>query len=176
MAVFLVVPFALRDAGLPAAAHWQVYLPVLLASVVVVLPLFRVADRRGRGKVVLTAAIATLAAAMAILALAGRGLATIVAGLFVFFCAFTLLEATLPSLVSRFAPRASRGSAIGVFSAMQYLGMFAGGAAGGLLLKHAGPPAVYGAGAALALAWLVAGATMGEPPAAAETSLSMGRT
>lgn len=176
MAVFVEVPFALRDAGLAPARHWQVYLPVLAVAVVVVLPLFRVADKRGRGKVVLTAAIATLAVAMAILALAGRTLAPIVAGLFVFFCGFTLLEATLPSLVSRFAPRASRGSAIGVFSAMQYLGMFAGGAAGGLLLKHAGPPAVYGAGAALALAWLVAGATMGEPPAAAETSLSMGRT
>ena len=176
MALFVEVPFALRDAGLAPASHWQVYLPVLVASVLVVLPLFRVADRPGRGKRVMTAAIATLAVAMTILAFAGRALVPIVVALFVFFCAFTLLEATLPSLVSRFAPRSSRGSAIGVFSAMQYLGMFAGGAVGGLLLKHAGPGAVYGAGAALALAWLVAGATMGEPPATAETSLSMGRT
>jgi MFS family permease len=176
MALFVEVPFALRDAGLAPASHWQVYLPVLVASVLVVLPLFRVADRPGRGKRVMTAAIATLAVAMTILAFAGRALVPIVAALFVFFCAFTLLEASLPSLVSRFAPRGSRGSAIGVFSAMQYLGMFVGGAAGGLLLKYAGPPAVYGAGAALALAWLVASATMGEPPAAAESSLSMGRT
>jgi MFS family permease len=176
MALFVEVPFALRDAGLAPSSHWKVYLPVLLASVLVVLPLFRIADRRGRGKLVLTAAIATLAVAMTILAFAGRALVPIVAALFVFFCAFTLLEATLPSLVSRFAPRSSRGSAIGVFSAMQYLGMFVGGAAGGLLLKYAGPPAVYGASAALALTWLVAGATMGEPPAAAESSLSMGRT
>jgi MFS family permease len=176
MALFVEVPFALRDAGLAPASHWQVYLPVLVASVVVVLPLFRVADRPGRGKTVMTGAIATLVVAMTILAFAGRALAPIVAALLVFFCAFTLLEATLPSLVSRFAPRGSRGSAIGVFSAMQYLGMFVGGAAGGLLLKYAGPPAVYGAGAALALTWLVASATMGEPPTAAESSLSMGRT
>src|SRR6185295_17368833 len=113
-ALFVEVPFALRDAGLAPASHWQVYLPVLVASVVVVLPLFRVADRPGRGKSVLTGAIATLAVAMTILAFAGRSLAPIAAGLFVFFCAFTLLEATLPSLVSRFAPRSSRGSAIGV--------------------------------------------------------------
>ena len=93
-----------------------------------------------------------------------------------FFCAFTLLEATLPSLVSRFAPRASRGSAIGVFSAMQYLGMFAGAAAGGWLVKHAGPASVYGFGAAVAVVWLVASATMANPPATAETSFSMGRT
>ena len=152
------------------------YLPVLLVAVAVVLPLFRVADRPGRGKPLLTAAIATLAIALAILAAAPRSLPAIVAGLFVFFAAFTLLEASLPSMVSRFAPRGSRGAAIGVFSAMQYLGMFAGGAAAGWLLKHGGPSAVYGFGAAVAILWLVVGATMAPPPAAHETPYSMGRT
>jgi predicted MFS family arabinose efflux permease len=176
MAVFMQVPFALRDAGVAPARHWTVYLPVLLVAVAVVLPLLRGVDRPGRGKAVLSAAIATLAVALLILAAAGASLPMIVAGLAVFFCAFTLLEASLPSMVSRFAPRASRGTAIGVFSGMQYLGMFVGAASGGLLLKHAGPAAVYGFGAGLAVLWLVAGATMANPPATAETPYSMGRT
>ena len=176
MALFVQVPFALRDAGIPPSRHWMVYLPVLVVSVGVVLPLFRSVDRPGRGKAVLTGAIAALVASLLILASARSSLATIVTGLAVFFCAFNLLEASLPSMVSRFAPRGSRGAAIGVFSGMQYLGMFAGGASGGLLLKHAGPAAVYGFGAALAALWLVAVATMANPPAAAESTLSMGRT
>ena len=176
MALFVQVPFALRDAGIAPSRHWMVYLPVLVVSVGVVLPLFRSVDRPGRGKAVLTGAIAALVASLLILAAARSSLAAIVAGLAVFFCAFNLLEASLPSMVSRFAPRGSRGSAIGVYSGMQYLGMFAGGASGGLLLKHAGPAAVYGFGAALAALWLVAVATMANPPAAAESTLSMGRT
>ena len=165
----------MRDAGIVPSRHWMVYLPVLVVSVGVVLPLFRSVDRPGRGKAVLTGAIAALVASLLIRRRA------LVAGddrrrLAVFFCAFNLLEASLPSMVSRFAPRGSRGSAIGVYSGMQYLGMFAGGASGGLLLKHAGPAAVYGFGAALAALWLVAVATMANPPAAAESTLSMGRT
>lgn len=176
MALFVQMPFSLRDAGIEPASHWTVYLPVLVVSVGIVLPLFRSVDRPGRGKAVLTGAIAVLGVGLAILAAAGTSLVAIVAGLGVFFCAFNLLEASLPSMVSRFAPRASRGTAIGVFSGMQYLGMFAGGAGGGLLLKHAGPAAVYGFGAALAALWLVAGATMANPPAPAESTLSIGRT
>ena len=176
MALFVQMPFSLRDAGIAPPSHWTVYLPVLVVSVGIVLPLFRSVDRPGRGKAVLTGAIAVLGLGLAILAAAGNSLVAIVAGLGVFFCAFNLLEASLPSMVSRFAPRASRGTAIGVFSGMQYLGMFAGGASGGLLLKHAGPAAVYGFGAALAVLWLVAGATMANPPATAESTLSIGRT
>lgn len=176
MALFVELPFALRDAGLDATRHWLVYLPVMLVTVAIVLPLFRVADRPGRGKAMLTASIAVLALAMLVLAGAQRSLAVIVGGLLLFFSAFTLLEASLPAMVSRFAPRATRGAAIGVFSAMQYLGMFAGAAAGGWLVKHMGPASVYGFGAAVAVVWLVASATMANPPATVETSFSMGRT
>lgn len=175
-ALFLQIPFALRDAGIPPPRHWTVYLPVLVVAVAIVLPLFRAVDRPGRGRFVVAGAIATLVVALAILAAAGTSLPAVVAGLVVFFAAFTLLEAWLPSMVSRFAPRASRGTAIGVYSGMQFLGMFAGAASAGVLLKHWGPAAVYVAGAALALVWLVAGATMRDPPAHGDNPLTLGRT
>jgi len=175
-ALFLHMPFALRDAGIPADRHWTIYLPVLAVAVAVVMPLFRAVDRPGNGRVVLLSAIGTLVAALAILAFAGRSLPAIVAGLTVFFAAFTLLEAALPSMVTRFAPRAARGTAIGVYSGMQFLGMFVGAAAAGVILKHVGASAVYLAGALLALLWLVAGATMADPPASPESPHSIGRT
>lgn len=175
-ALFLQVPFALRDAGIEPARHWTVYLPVLFVAVAVVLPLFRAVDRPGRTRIVLSSAIGSLVVSLLILAAAGSSLPALVAGLVVFFAAFTLLEAWLPSMVSRFAPREARGTAIGVYSGMQFLGMFAGAAAGGLLLKHVGPGAVHLAGAALALLWLLAGATMSDSPVPSETSTPTGRT
>lgn len=176
MAMFVQVPFALRDGGLAPARHWIVYLPVLVASVVVILPFLRGLDRRGRGKAALNTSIVALATSLAILAAAGTSITGIVVGLFVFFAAFNLLEASLPAMVSRFAPPSARGTAIGVFSTAQFLGTFAGAAVGGLLLKHFGPVAVYAFGIVFAAVWLVAGATMAEPPSASQSTLSMGRT
>lgn len=175
-ALFLQMPFALRDAGIPAERHWTVYLPVLVVAVAVVMPLFRAVDRPERSRIVLLSAIGTLVVSLVVLAFAGGSLTALVAGLAVFFAAFTLLEAALPSMVTRFAPRAARGTAIGVYSGMQFLGMFVGAATAGVILKHAGATAVYLAGALLALLWLAAGATMTNPPASPDSPLSIGRT
>jgi predicted MFS family arabinose efflux permease len=75
--------------------------------------------------------------------------------LFLFFCGFNVLEASQPSLASRLAPLGSRGSALGVYNTLQSLGIFAGGAMGGLLLKRVGALGVFGASTALMLTWLV---------------------
>ena len=99
----------LRDAGLAAPRHWLVYLPVLLGSIVLMLPAMMNADRPGRGKPVFVGAIALLLVGQALLALAGASLALIVAALLVFFTAFNLLEATLPSLISKYAPPSAHG-------------------------------------------------------------------
>jgi MFS family permease len=171
MALFVQVPFDLRDAGLPAARHWQVYLPVLLASVVILWPALRAADRPEGARRVFVGSIVALALAEAILALAGQRLAVLVGGLVVFFAAFNLLEAALPSLVSKFAPPTLRGTAVGVYSSLQFLGTFAGAAAGGVLAQHVGPASVFVLGVALTLIWLVAGASMATPPAGSPSSI-----
>ncbi len=109
MALFVQVPFMLRDNGVAAARHWLVYLPVLAASVVLMWPALRQADRPGRGKPVFVGAVALLFVGQALLAFAGTSLALTIAALVVFFTAFNLLEATLPSLVSKFAPAGAQG-------------------------------------------------------------------
>jgi len=110
-----------------------------------------------------------------VLALAGSSLPLLALGLVVFFAAFNLLEATLPSLVSKFAPPAQKGTASGVYSSVQFLGAFLGAAAGGFLAQHAGPAAVFGLGIALTAVWLVVSATMSAPPTYPST-YSMGET
>jgi predicted MFS family arabinose efflux permease len=171
MALFVQIPFELRDAGLAAGEHWRVYLPVLAASVVLMLPLLRHADRPERGKRVFVGAVFLLAVSEIVLAFAGARFAWLVAGLVAFFTAFNLLEAALPSLVSKFAPPAMRGTAVGVYSSVQFLGTFVGAAAGGIIAQFGGAAGVFAFGVALTAAWLVASASMQPPPAAAQPSM-----
>ena len=154
MAMFVVVPTALVESGLPLTDHWKAYLPVVLASFVLMVPPIMIADRRQRQRAVMVGAVALMLAVQLGLAAFG-GLVALVLLLLVFFAAFNVLEAMLPSLVSRIAPEAARGAAIGVYNTTQTLGLFAGGLAGGWMAKQYGAAAVYGLGAVLMLAWLV---------------------
>ncbi|MGE0313146.1 MAG: MFS transporter [Lautropia sp.] len=155
MALFVVVPGRLvAHAGLPLAEHWKVYLPVVLLSFVLMMPPLMRAERKGRLKALFLAGIATVAASLAGFALLPPTLLAIAVMLLLFFFGFNLLEASLPSLVSRLAPRANRGLALGVYNTAQALGIFLGGLAGGVLLREGGAAAVFGAGFALMLVWL----------------------
>ncbi len=159
MAMWVVVPALLVQAGLPKAQHWHVYLPAVLASFLMLGGLFA-AERRGALRGVLRTGIALLfAVQLALLLLAPRapGLWTLGALLLFFFIAFNLLEATQPSLISRLAPAHARGAALGVYNTLQSLGLFAGGALGGWLVKAGGPQAVLVATSVLALLWLLLG-------------------
>jgi MFS family permease len=154
MAMFVVVPPLLVTAGLPLSEHWQLYLPVVLASFALMLPPVLHADRRNAARPVLLGAVALLAAVQAGLAAAGASVVVLAALLLAFFAAFNVLEALIPSLVSRIAPEHARGAAIGVYNTTQTLGLFVGGVAGGWIAGHYGAAAVFGACALLALAWL----------------------
>ena len=163
MALFVQVPFSLRDSGLAPARHWLVYLPVVLASVALMWPALRLADRTEHAKTVFVGAILVLTLAQLMLAFAGISLPALVVSLMVFFAAFNLLEATLPSLVSKMAPASAKGTAVGVYSSVQFLGAFVGASVGGFLSQHAGAPALFGFCVLLTLGWLAAGATMSLP-------------
>jgi MFS family permease len=162
MAMFVVVPTLLVEAGLPLAAHWQLYLPVVLMSFAIMTPPVFYADRRNRHKPVLLAAVAVLVAVEASLVFS-RTLLGYGAALLAFFAAFNVLEALLPSLVSRLAPAHARGAAIGVYNTTQTMGLFFGGLGGGWLAKHYGAAAVFGACALLSTLWLAAASAMRAP-------------
>ena len=176
MALFVQVPFMLRDNGVAAPRHWLVYLPVLVGSVALMLPALFQADRPGRGKIVFVGAVAVLFAGQVLFAAAGTSLAMTVGALVVFFTGFNLLEALLPSLVSKFAPPAIKGTATGVYSSVQFLGTFLGAAAGGWLSQRHGAAAVFGFGLVLTALWLAVSAGMSPPPAYNQGDYSMGET
>jgi len=154
MALFVVVPFALQ-AHLPSSSHWQVYLPVMLGSIVMMFPAMLLAERKSLQKPVFMSSVAVLISALALLMLAGRGLLPLVIGLLFFFAAFNLLEATLPSMISKLAPAGAKGTAIGVYSSVQFIGTFVGAACGGWLSQHFGASAVFGFCGTLAIIWLL---------------------
>jgi MFS family permease len=170
MAMFVVLPPSLVAAGLELPAHWKLYLPVVLVSFAFMVPPILYADRRNRPKPVLLGAIALLITVQALLPLAKSVLA-LAAAILAFFVAFNVLEALLPSLVSRLAPAQARGTAIGVYNTTQTLGLFFGGLAGGWLASHYGAAAVYALCALVSVLWLAAALRM-RPPAAAVNEVS----
>jgi MFS family permease len=154
MAMFAVVPFELREAGLAVDRHWLVYLPVMLGSFVLMVPGIVVSERGQRQKEAFVASVAVLAISFVLLAWAGPRVIGLAAALLVFFTAFNILEAILPSLISRIAPARSKGAAIGVYASTQFLGAFCGAVAGGWLSQRVGGVAVLWFCALMALAWL----------------------
>jgi MFS family permease len=159
-AMFVVVPITLVQDGLPLPEHWKLYLPVVLASFVAMVPAILYADRRNGAKPVLLASVGLLLAVEVALMFVQRSVAAIALLMFGFFVAFNVLEAMLPSLVSRIAPAQGRGVAIGVYNTTQTLGVFFGGVIGGWLAARHGASGVFTACAVLALVWLALAAGM----------------
>lgn len=155
MAIFVVIPSALvRYGRLPVSEHWKVYLPVVLGSFALMAPALLHAERLGRMRFLFLCAIGLLLAVEIGFAVCLSNFPVLVALLLAFFVAFNILEASLPSLVSRIAPAASRGTALGVYNTTQALGLFAGGALGGWLAEHWGEETVFAAGVVIAALWL----------------------
>jgi predicted MFS family arabinose efflux permease len=169
MAIFVVVPLALVSAGgLPVDQHWKVYLPVVLASFVLMLPPIFYAEKKDAIKPVFLASIALMALVQLGFVFALQNFTALVILLLGFFVAFNVLEASLPSLVSRTAPGRAKGTALGVYNTTQSLGLFVGGAAGGWLMQHQGQAPVFVFGAALIALWGISAAGMRVPRRARE--------
>ncbi|WP_144984149.1 MFS transporter [Halomonas sp. C22] len=164
MAIFVAVPFRLLNAGVAVEYHGLAYLAIMGLSFVAMVPLVIVAEKRQRMKLMCLLAIGAIVLSLAALGLPlsqGQGLFV---WLLVFFTGFNLLEATLPSMLSKLAPAGAKGTAMGVYSTSQFLGAFLGGTLGGWLAHTWGLDAVFIGCAALALVWWLAMCGMPSPP------------
>ncbi|HET9121914.1 MAG TPA: MFS transporter [Acidiferrobacteraceae bacterium] len=172
---FVVLPVMLAHLGGVSVAHsWEIYLPVMIVAFIAMVPLIIIAEKRRRMKAVLIGAVATLALCNIAYVLGAHSLAAMVAILIVFFTAFNVLEATLPSLVAKVAPAAQKGTAMGVYSTSQFLGIFLGGTVGGALYGRFGLGAVLIACAMLLTLWFLVAARMQEPRYLSSYVLSLG--
>lgn len=157
VALFVVVPATLvRIGGLEASTLWRVYLPVIVVSFLVMVPIIGVTERFSTHRQTMRGAVGALLLVCIALVWAQAHYVALVIALTAFFSVFNVLEAMQPSLVSRVAPPTVKGLALGFYNTSQAAGLFAGGALGGYLSSHVSSSAVYVLAAALAVIWLIA--------------------
>ena len=162
-ACFVSLPPLLVSAGLPVSQHGWLYLPVMLVAFVALVPAVIVAEKQRRMREVYLSAVALLVLAMLALAIAHEGLWPLIASVALFFFAFNLLEALLPSLVSKISPAGGRGTAMGIYSTAQFLGAFIGGVTGGALHNWQSGTGLFLVLAVVALVWFWRAYAMAQP-------------
>ncbi len=172
-ACFVVLPLLIRDAGLIPEDHWKVYLPVLVTSMAIIVPFVIIAEKKRQMKKVFVGAIIILMIANIGLFMFFDNLMGLIGFLWLFFCGFNLLEATLPSLISKTAPGDLKGTAMGAYSSSQFMGAFIGGAVGGWLYGEMGVETVFLFSAIAAGTWVIIALFMKQPRYLANMLISL---
>lgn len=153
---FFALPIALQDfAGIAKADLALMYLPVLLLAFVTMVPFILLAEKQRKMKMVFTGAIVVLAIAQAGWALMPDSVLMLMACLWLFFTAFNILEASLPSMMSKLSPIKNKGTAMGIYSSAQFIGAFLGGILGGMLYSLGDISLVFWSAGVISVAWLV---------------------
>lgn len=174
MALFTSLPFALQDLGLNKSHHWQVYLPATLIGLVLMIPAIIVGETRNKLKQIFLLGIALIFASQLGLLFGLHSVWLIGLSLIVYFIGFNILEASQPSLVSKIAPAELKGTAMGVYNTMQSVGLFSGGALGGLLFHHFGFNGVFAFCSVLIGAWFAIAAVAPAPAPVKNVVLPVG--
>jgi MFS family permease len=152
VAMFVSIPQQLVQAGLTLDQHAWLYLPVLLIAFVLMVPFVIIAEKKKQMKGIVIAALGIMILALILMSQAA-GVWPWAIALGVFFWAFNIMEATLPSWLSKVAPAGAKGSAMGIYSTLQFLGAFAGGIIGGWLNNHFGIEGLFLILAAAVFGW-----------------------
>ena len=164
VSLFVVMPGIMRDSlDFSLEQHWKLYLPVLFFSVLTMVPFIIIAEKKRKIKQVLIGAIVVLAISQFGLPLFSDSLVGFMIMLWLFFSAFNLLEASMPSLVAKMSPAAHKGTAMGAYSTSQFLGVFLGGLTGGTLSEFYGLAGVASFNLGLLVVWAGLAITMKKP-------------
>ncbi|MGE3919724.1 MAG: MFS transporter [Gammaproteobacteria bacterium] len=164
IASFVVIPIILNQQIRMANKQvWMVYLPALVLAFVTMVFMIIKAEKKQQMKQFLLLSIGLLAVSESILSLDYTNQLVMTFALYLFFTAFTFLEAALPSLVSKLAPKTAKGTAMGVYSSAQFLGIFCGGYLGGFLYQFLSLRSVFIFSALLALIWFFIAYPMKNP-------------
>ena len=169
MAMFVVVPVLLVQGGLPLPEHWKIYFPVVMLSFALMAKPLIVAERRGLMRPLFIGSIVLVLAAQLGFLLRVDSVLWMALWLLIFFTGFNILEASLPSLVSRIAPASAKGLALGIYNTAQALGLFVGGALGGAIVARWGSEAVFVFAAIVTAAWWLIALGMREVPVTASS-------
>ncbi|MES1964017.1 MFS transporter [Psychrobacter sp. AH5] len=172
-AIFVILPHQLSEVmGLSVRQQGLVYLPLLFIGFAVAIPFIIIAEKKRKMRQVFLGAIGLMVAALALLALGSQVGVGIILGLLLYFMGFNLLEATIPSWISKRAPVANKATAMGLNSSSQFFGAFVGGAMGGLLLSQSNLLAWSILAAIMALALLLI-IPIADPPYLSSTTVTI---
>ena len=176
MAAFVVIPNVLvQQLAVSPDQLWWVYLSLLGAGFIAMLPAMIFAEKRNAQKKIFVLAVALMTFAMLVLG-STDGVVLTVSMLFIYFAAFNLLEALLPSWLSKACPVGNRGTAMGIYSSCQFLGTFAGGVLGGFALANVGVDGLFWFLGLILLFWCLVAATMASPKPLQTLILQVGET
>lgn len=172
VAVFIAVPMSLQNhLQLPGSEHWLVYLTVIVTSFFAMVPFIIIGEKKNKMKGVFLFAILLLCAASLSFRWSQYSFIHFWLSLFLFFMAFNLLEASLPSLVSKLSPAGNKGTAMGIYSTSQFFGAFVGGVVGGFVLSNFQESGVYYLVSGVCFVWFLGARNMEKPNP--ETGISL---
>lgn len=152
VAVFVIIPKKLTILGVGAQEHSWIYLPVLASAFVLMVPFIVIAEKKRQMKSVVVGGALVIVLSLGWMLMASA-LWHWIGAMLLYFWGFNLMEASLPSWLSKVAPKTAKGSAMGIYSSMQFMGAFAGGALGGWLYGHFGSTVLFALFGALVLLW-----------------------
>ena len=155
-ATFFAIPMVLQQQIQSGhlSQQWHFYLPLMLLSFFIMLPFLALAEKKRQIKAVFLVSVIITCLCQFILAYTYQYWLAICGLMFTYFVAFNFLEASLPSLVSRQAGAAMKGTAMGIYSSSQFLGIFAGGTIAGIVYQFTGSQGVFIINGLVSLLWV----------------------
>lgn len=160
---FFTVPMLLQDHLRQGhlSQTWHFYLPIMLGSFICMIPLIIWSEKKQRVPQLFKLTVGLTLLCQGLLAIFFTKWLSLCGLLFVYFIAFNFLEANLPSLVSKQANPTTKGTAMGIYSSCQFLGIFIGGTLAGLCYPLMGTMGLFFMNATVAAIWLLYGARSG---------------
>ncbi|MGK0273467.1 MAG: MFS family permease [Cocleimonas sp.] len=161
---FAVLPLIFRDSlQMDTAEHWKIYLPVLFISIAFSLPMIIISEKFRKIKIFFVVAVFLIMLSQVLLAFIDYSLYSLLFAFLLFFIGFNFLEAVQPSLVAKYSDVSAKGTAMGVYSTAQFLGIFVGGVMGGLILQNWGISGVFIFGIVMAVLFLLVAISLPKP-------------
>lgn len=170
---FVAFPNRLKGLGVDLAEHSWIYLATMVAAVILMLPMIILAEKKRQHARVMLAGVILIALVQFAFGMFQFPLVIVVVALIIYFTGFNLMEALLPSMISRIAPLSGKGTALGVYSTSQFAGAFLGGPVAGLIMQYSGMDGIYLIGAFMAILWALLLLGLKNPPALTAYTLTM---
>lgn len=144
MAIFVVIPPVLIRLGeISIGQLWRVYLPVIVVALIFMIPAVMMVEKKRMHKEAISLTLLGIIISVGIMISGMYSFVMLVFALLLYFIPFNILEALLPSAVSRTCPPEHKGLALGVFNMTQALGVASGGFLGGLVAAKLGNISVF---------------------------------